>query len=146
MCLSQRQRLQRWKRQSVRWLNNSHPPLLVISAAQHVCNAAFCSKYYVCDRPESLCFLSHSLSQHLKLPLALTSFNVILHSSLLSPNHSPCPLPLKRSNSIQKSTDCSPDEHNYRGCCQCGHSGLKQTSKTPTPMKIEHLFKFSIHL
>lgn len=52
----------------------------------------------------------------------------------------------KRSNSIQKSTDCCSDWPNYRGSCQCGQSAPKQTHKTPTLMQIEHLFKFSAHL
>lgn len=72
----------------------------------------------------------------------------VISSSLLHFLLSPPPslLSLKKCNSIQRGTDCCSDKPNYRPGYQCGQSGPKQTEKTPTPVKIEHLFKFSTHL
>lgn len=114
-------RLQRWKCQSVWWLNTSHPSLREISAAQHLQkNAAFKSKILPLKS-------ARVLSVVIFITASSNFFRLLLFYSTLPliPAFSPITLlflpPSKSLNSIQKGNNsCCPDEHNYRGCCQCG--------------------------
>ena len=95
----------------------------------------------------------HSVTLPVRLALyvsvseALALSTSFAHSFSLSPNHFPPAASSNRSLiQFRKSIDCISDEPNYRGCCQCGQSGPEWTHSTPTPSKIDHLFKFSEHL